>query len=217
MGAIQAAARLLNQRNVPTRTGRPWAASSVRVMLDREAPELLPVRRRKGRTSSAFRFSGLLRCSHDGALLTGRTYRGLYIAYACRKAPTDPTHPRPFTIAEPAVLAWAIDEAARLRVPLDAYPEGDGFDRDEYEARRRRIIVTFMDGLIGREERDERLEALADQAERVTRLVDVPQTIDWTMRPENLNPALRALWRYVELGRDLRPVKAEWTVKEWRA
>lgn len=217
-GSIQATARLLTTRVVPTRTGKPWAASTVRAMLEREAPEILPVRRRKGRVSSAFRFSGLLRCPHDGTLLTGRTYRGRYVAYACRKAPVDPTHPHPATIAEPKILEWAETEAAHLRPSLDQYPEGDGFDRDEYEAHRKRIIIAFMDGLIDRDERDARLEAIAEKAEHTTaRLVAVPQAIDWTKSPAAINAVLRALWRVVELGPDLRPVRAEWTVPEWRS
>jgi DNA invertase Pin-like site-specific DNA recombinase len=211
-GAFQAAARLLTTEKVPTRSGGNWSASAIRDMLEREAPEILPVRRKQGRTSSSFRFSGLLLCAHDGAMLTGRTYRGKYVAYACRKSATDPTHPRPHSIAEPAIQAWAKEEAARFRVPGDTLEEAEGFDRDAYEAHRKRIIVAFMDGLIERDERDERLEALAAEADKATTsLSDIPQTIDWDRwDASSINRILRAYWSHVELDEAMQPVRADW-------
>jgi DNA invertase Pin-like site-specific DNA recombinase len=218
-GAFQGTARYLNSQAVPTRTGKPWATSSVKVMLEREAPELLPVRRQKGRMSTGFRFSGLLRCPHDGSVLTGRTYRGRYVAYFCRKAQIIPGHPKPASVAESKILAWAEGEVARFRPLGHKAIEGEGFDRDAYEAHRKRVIIAFMDGLIDRDERDVRLEALADEAEKATsgtRVLNIPATIDlhgWA--PADVNSVLRALWSKVELGADLLPAgHADWRVPE---
>lgn len=225
-GGIQGAARLLTVRGVPTRSGKPWAASTVRTILEREAPEVLPVRRSKGRTSSAFRFSGLLVCPHDGARLTGRTFRGRYVAYACRKAPTDPTHPHPYTVAEPAILEWARAEAAHLAVPFDAATDAEPADRDAYEAHRRRVLDNYEDGHISRDERDAKLEAIAaDYESRAVRLYVAPPVLDWDgWSAERMNATLRALWSTVTLDvvtNDDRPrlvaVSADWLVPEWRA
>ena len=49
--SLQGTTRRLNARNVPTKTGRPWRESSVRGMLRRRAPEILP--REKGRRAAA--------------------------------------------------------------------------------------------------------------------------------------------------------------------
>ena len=218
-GAFQATARKLNADKVPTRTGKPWAATSVRTIMEREKSEILPLRRKKSKVSGAFRFSGLLRCPHDGALLTGRTFRGRYVAYACRRAPTDPTHPRPYTIAEPAILAWARDEAAHLRVPIAAVTDGEPADRDAYEAERRALLTQHRKGYIGDDELDAALEAMAEEYKfKQVRMMAVPPAIEWDeWTPAEINTALRGLWTVVELADDLRPVRAEWRAPEWRA
>lgn len=42
--------------------------------------------------------------------------------------------------------------------------------------------------------------------------------IDWDAWPvQKVNTILRAQFEYVQLGDDMRPGRAEWTVPEWRA
>src|SRR5207249_4287977 len=85
-GSAHGAARLLTERAVPTRNGRPWAASSLQGILERESPELLPVHPRPGpKAATQARLAGLLRCP-CGAILTARRLRrpGMQFAYECR-------------------------------------------------------------------------------------------------------------------------------------
>ncbi|HVA86807.1 MAG TPA: hypothetical protein VNF73_10895, partial [Candidatus Saccharimonadales bacterium] len=73
--------------------------------------------------------------------------------------------------------------------------------------------------LTDKAERDRKLEAIGDELERLdatSRLVVVP-AIDWSWEPAAINGVLRAILEHVELGPDLRPMKALWTVAEWRA
>jgi DNA invertase Pin-like site-specific DNA recombinase len=44
----------------------------------------------------------------------------------------------------------------------------------------------------------------------------VEPVVDWEQAPEVINATLRSLWRYVELGADMRPVRAEWVNSGWR-
>jgi hypothetical protein len=44
----------------------------------------------------------------------------------------------------------------------------------------------------------------------------IEPSIDWDENPEVINQGLRALLRYVELGEDMRPVRAEWVNPGWR-
>ena len=59
-------------------------------------------------------------------------------------------------------------------------------------------------------EPSERAEERAEHGEGVTRLLSVPERIDWARwSVENINAVLRTYWFHVELGDDLRPVRAE--------
>lgn len=54
----------------------------------------------------------------------------------------------------------------------------------------------------------------ADEGDEVT---SVEPYVDWEEDPDDINATLRALWRYVQLGPDMRPVGAEWVDPRWRA
>lgn len=216
--SYQGAARLLTTRGVRPRRGKHWAASAVRDMLRRQAPELIPATMTKGRRPGQhFRLSGLLRCP-CGALLTGRHFRGKYVSYECRRAREDPYHPRPACISELKIMDWIQSEARRLRMPSSVAMEGGDAGHALLEDRRRRVIDNYEDGLIDKVERDRKLTAIGDQLSRLSAgeiIATIPR-IDWAWSPEVLNSSLRALWDHVELDADLRPARAVWTVPEWR-
>lgn len=221
-GGLQAATRLLNAPGgPPSRLGRPWGVSTVRAVMRHRAPELLPAKRGKYAAATAYAFSGLLRCPHDGSILAAKRNHGRWPSYGCRLAAERPEHPRPRYVTEAAIRAWAEPEAARLRVPdLGAGGEDATAERVALEERRRRVTIAYLDGLIDRAERDARLADLEADAERVERrqaVPVIPDAIRWDWPPRKLNAVLRALWEHVELGPDLRPVRAEWTVPEWRS
>lgn len=221
-GSFQGAARLLTLAGVPARKGGMWQASTVYGMLRRAAPDTLPPATSRRRVTASFRLSGLLRCPHDGAMLTGRTFRGRYVAYGCRRAATDPTHPHPRTISEDKVLPWVVDELAHLEVPIDQ-AIGDveaETRRPALEARRDRVTEAFLDGTIDKPRRDAELLAIADELEDLSAhatVLQLPPAIDWSWQPRQLNEVLRAVLHHVELGADLVPITAEWRVPEWRA
>lgn len=221
-GSFQGAARRLTLAGVPTRKGGTWQASTVHDMLEDRAPGILPPATSRRRVHASFRLSGLLRCPHDHAMLTGRTFQGRSIGYTCRRSGVDPTHPYPRTIAEAQALPWIVEEASRLRLPMDVVigdPEAED-RRPALEARRERVTEAFLDGTINKVRRDAELLAIADELAALgaeTRVLDVPSAIDWTWPPDAINRSLRALWRCVELDAALRPIDAAWWVPEWRA
>lgn len=221
-GSAHGAARLLTSRGVPTRTGRPWSASSLHQIIERNAPDDVVVGRTPGRRPTVTaRFAGLLRCP-CGATMTARHFASGRFTYECRRNYDDPSHPtKQVTIAESKILPWAIAEAARLRVPerVLVAAETDRTRSVDLEARRRRIIDNYEDGLIDRSQRDAKLLAIANALERLSAVegvVSVP-TLDWTWPPPQINSILRALWQSVDLDQELRPVAANWAVPEWRA
>ena len=79
----------------------------------------------------------------------------------------------------------------------------------------------FEAGHLTREDREARLAPIYEALERLDReaaaaAVAMIPAIDWTWPSERLNVVLRALWERVELGPDMRPLRAEWLVPEWR-
>jgi DNA invertase Pin-like site-specific DNA recombinase len=226
-GTYNGAARLLNaQGAAPAPRGARWSGEAVRRVVNRAMPETRSTDGRPGRKARRdFRLAGLLVCG-CGTLMTGRhdvhrtpygTYH--YVTYRCWRSRTEADHPRPFMVNEGVLLPWVQAEVARLHVPERVELADDTAQRDAIEAKRLRIVDTYTDGIIDKAERDRRLAAIADELanlEAVTALVDVPE-VDWSWEPAALNRVLRALFRRIELGPDLRPVRAEWTVPEWRA
>lgn len=220
-GSFQGAARFLTIQGIPSRKGKAWTASSVHQMLERVAPDVLPPSTTRRRVTASFRLSGLLRCPHDGAMLTGRTFRGRYVGYSCRRAPQNPTHPHPRTISEDRVLPWIQAEVAHLEVPVDQAigdPEAEA-RRPMLEARRQRVVEAFLDGVLDKPTRDAQLLAIADELAGLSvhaRVLEVPE-VDWSWSADRINPVLRAILDHVELGEDLVPTSAVWRVPEWRA
>lgn len=222
-GSVLGAARLLNRQGVPTRRGGMWSTTSVHQILRRV--DAVPQRSGQGvKAAAPFIFYRLLHC-HCGRSLTGVRYRNGpnagYVSYRCLQGRTDPDHGNPQSVPESRVLPWVQAEVARLRMPHDwvQLAERDERRRLELEARRRRILDNYEDGLIDRAERDAKLGGLADELERLdaaVRVVVVPE-LDWTRPPAQVNAVLRALFACIELDEHMRPVHAEWLVPEWRA
>lgn len=218
-----AAARELNRRGVPTRTGGKWRASSLRGIIARNAPDEVPVGRTPGPAAAVVaRFAGLLRCS-CGATLTARMRPHGPFWYQCRRSFDDSAHPRPASITEARILPWLMAEAARFRIPnVDAVAIGDEpeqVEREELEGRRRRVIDNYEDGLITKAERDAKLLAIGADLKRLAateKVVTIP-ALDWSWPPEQINRVLRAMWDHVQMDASMQPLEAEWIVPEWRA
>jgi DNA invertase Pin-like site-specific DNA recombinase len=225
-GTATGAAKLLTGRGVPTMRGKPvWFPSSVRVILERTAPEMLPIVRKAGvKHAAPFTFYRLLRC-HCGLTLTGGRHRtgkqAGYVLYRCTRGRLTPGHGKTH-IPESVVLEFAQREMARLRPPADlvALAESTEAERHALTARLDRLRVGFLAGLV------DEAAMLAEKAEvdaalmrldLAGRAVRIP-TFDWDHEPRDLNLALRALWGAIQLGPDLRPLRVEWLVPEtWLA
>jgi len=226
-GSVIGAGRLLNERGVQTRQGRPWSTTSVRAILQRH--HALPYRKRPGAKNAApFTLFHLVTC-HCGRTMSASRFvttggtkdkRYVQVVYRCLAGRTTRDHGR-LNVSESKLLPWVKAEAARFRVPFEEIEirEQDEGRRLELEARRQRVIDNYEDALIDKAERDKKLLKIGDELatlEAADRVLDVPQAIDWSWEPKAINGVLRALWDHVELDADMHPVRAEWRVPEWR-
>jgi len=212
--------RLLMERGVLTRNGNAlWYPSSVRVIVQRAAPDLLPVTRRPGvKHSAPFTFYRLLLC-HCGTTLTGvREHRKgkVYTSYLCSRGRY--AHREKSYITERVIEEWAVREMSRLRPPVDlvAVREENEAATADLSARLERLRVGFLEGLWTEAEmRAEKadIDTTLTRLDLAGRAVRIP-AFSWDHEPRDLNLALRALWEHVELGPDLRPIRAQWLVPE---
>ncbi len=218
-GSYLSAARLLNARGVATRMDRGWQGKSVHQVVRRERPRDATARPRT-RSRGRYILTGLLRCHCDATMrVIGRPSGGVCV---CGRGASDLAHSRPVQITPKKLMPWIREEAARMRLPdaVEMEVVADAAAARKIEARRARVLEAFYDGVTDKAERDRQLAKLDDQeaalgARKV--VLDLPPAIDWTWTPGAINRVLRSMWAYVELGPDLRPIRAEWTVPEWRA
>jgi DNA invertase Pin-like site-specific DNA recombinase len=226
-GTILATVKRLNREGVPTRRGGDWQASTVLGILRRDDPTSVPLSRlKRGRPATRqMRLSGLLRCS-CGTTLTGheRPDRRGFVSYECKSARNVEGHPQPASVAESKLIDWTREEAARLRTPktirmAEQASRDSEARRELLVARRARVTDAYLDGTIDKERREAEFEAIdreLDALEARSIVTGVP-AIDWSKEPKTINAVLRAMWEYIELDGQLRPVGAEWLVPEWRA
>jgi DNA invertase Pin-like site-specific DNA recombinase len=225
-GSCNAAAKRLNTTGIPTRSGngKLWTGTTVASVLRHRMPDLLPVRPAKGvKASAPFKFFRLLHCS-CGATMTairpGSSRGDPYVLYRCERARVAADHPRPFSVPETKLLPWIQAEAARLRTPERVQlAQESAAARAELEARRTRVLDLYESGHVDVADRDRRLAAIGVEMARLDeqeRLVEVPE-LDWSWPAERINAVLRAMWRHLQLGEDMRPVDASWLVPEWRS
>lgn len=220
-GSLNGAALLLNGRKVRSHLGRQWQGTTVRKVLERHAPGLIPHGIARGvKQSSPFLFYRLIRC-HCGTTMTASRdmARGGRVVYRCHAADTNPSHARPYRITEATIRPWIEAEVARLSPPENVETTGQDGKRDALLAKRDRVVDLYADGVIDKAQRAQRLAAIDDELgklDTVRQVLAVP-TIDWSWPAETLNPVLRALFRSVDLGPDMQPVRADWTVPDWRA
>jgi DNA invertase Pin-like site-specific DNA recombinase len=229
-GSYHAAAKRLNAMRVPSRRGQRWSDTTVRRIVAHAAPQDIKTSvraTRKGAKGGGQRqlLSGLLRCP-CGTTLTPSKDRvrdyGPYYSYICWRARHDPDHQARSKISERRLLPWIQAEAQRMHIPHGALaPDEQDGRREALEAERERIILLFTKGTIDEARMDAMIaevDAGLDELQEAAEVVDIPPAIDWEVwKPEDINAVLRAMWRHVELGDDLMPVRAEWTVPEWRA
>jgi DNA invertase Pin-like site-specific DNA recombinase len=224
-GSYFGAARLLNDRGVPSRNGRQWYPRTVQRIVNRTDKATVPLGHRRGVRSFGSRlFSGLLRCQCEAVM--GQTVgEGGRPMYRCPDGVTDPAHSRPYMVSEARIIEAMKAEADHLQVPADRVEMAavDERKRAALNAKREKVLDMYVEGLFdkvgGKAERDRRLAVIDDAVAALDAaqvLVDVPQSIDWTKPPAVVNTVLRALWERVELGPDLMPARFVWRQQTWR-
>jgi DNA invertase Pin-like site-specific DNA recombinase len=219
-GSYHGAARILTEEGYPTRLGGPWRATTVRVLLRRYAPGVVPPGQRQGAKSAPpFRLARLLTC-RCGRTLTGVNQKG-HPRYVCTMATDDPRHGTPKSVSESEIIGWVRDEIAHLDLGVDAVQlaTDNAAQRTALAGRLERASEEYVAGRWNRERRD---REAADVAAEIGKLgsaetiIEVPE-IDWDKAPAVVNASLRAILERVTLDAAMRPASAVWNVPEWRA
>jgi DNA invertase Pin-like site-specific DNA recombinase len=224
-GSYNGAARLLNERSVPTRRGRPWHASAVSVMIRRMDPSV-GHHPRKGYKAggTSYALASILRCGTCDKRLTGITSRTRggtpYARYVCTGR-NDTPHPRA-TVAEALILPAIKEEASHLRTP-DTWPVEvhDQSKRAALEARRTAILDMREAGQINRAETDRRLAVVSDGLAKLDAAIELAKVpaLDWTWPPKEINLVLVVLFERIDLdAATFQPLPDGylWRVPEWR-
>ena len=218
-GSLNATSKRLNGAGIPSHLGRGWYPQAVAKIVEREAPSLREGRRGRGvRGDTRIRaLSRLLWCPCGQVMSPTKMRMPDQTRWYCRVGAADATHNRPYGITERKVLPWIKNEAARLRLPSEV-EMGSNAEYDDSEQRRGLEQMREAIGEDAYRLAVANLDATrAEHGDQARTVVDVPPGVDWSWTAEVLNTALRALFDHIQLGDDLMPVRAEWTVPEWRA
>ena len=227
-GSFLGGAKLLNAKGVPTRLGLPggWDTKTVSKIVRRNRPDVPIVGRRGARARATHLFSSLLVCPIDGSLMSSMPRPNGGTGYICRIAHTNPSHARPYVVSEAFIRPEAIIEAGRAPVQImleraGMLPAVDVAARlADLDAKRERIVDMYADGTLDKMNRDRRLAAIDEDRDRLDttgEIVDIAAAdgVDWNLPPGQVNATLRRLWRFIELGPDLRPVRFVWRPTEF--
>jgi DNA invertase Pin-like site-specific DNA recombinase len=211
-GSYFEAARRLNDRHVPARSGGQWYPRTVQRIVNRQDPTTARYGRRGvPSVSRLHRLAGLLRC-HCGAVM-GQTVSGEGTPrYRCPNGVADASHSRPYIVPERAILPWVKAEAGRVRLPKQVELADRDSRVDELTEDKRRLSFSFVHRGIDEPTYLEQLAAIDTELDRLDlagRIVDVPR-IDWTWPPERINHVLRTFFKFVVLDTAMHPVRAEW-------
>jgi DNA invertase Pin-like site-specific DNA recombinase len=220
-GSAHGAAILLNKRLMadPEHAARPrraatWTHATVRQVVAREG-RVYPHGTRGAKLAGSFTLSRLLLC-WCGNRLTGVRHPSGRILYRCVSGQTDPRH-KPASIAETRVLPFVKSEVALLRPPgavltgVDAKARREQLAEDE-----RRVTNAYRLGAYTDDEYEREILAIRNAEAALDTMPRIVPTVDWEWPVATLNGVLRNIFEYIELGPDLAPVRAVWTVPEWR-
>jgi hypothetical protein len=142
--------------------------------------------------------------------------------YVCTLAFDGNDHPWPKSVSESLILDWVKDEAALLMLPDVVETDAPNTERVALMARLDALSRQHEMGVLSDADLMARAREVQDALDRLepeTVPIDLTgEGIDWDHdAPEEVNRLLRALWYHVQLDDDLRPVRAEWRVPQWRA
>lgn len=205
-GSFNGAATLLNSWGVATRIGKPWAANSVKSVLVRTDPtiERSSPKRQGAKAVSGFRLYRILRC-HCGSIMTA-SHKKNNVYYRCHAADSDPQHAGQKSVAENTMLPKIEDELgdlANLVMKIDQ--KKDKARQEELTAKRARIVEAFLDGVINKQERAQRLVEIDDELSTIDvedRLITIPSPFE---EPSVVNPFLRDFFGVIQMDQQMQP------------
>lgn len=217
-GGYNAAVRLLNERGIRSRRshlttakGTPlgWSPPSVRSVLLRVAPELVPLNAKQGsRTIAQHLFSRLLICPHDDSVMTTIPRRDASTAYVCRLGhrAAKGTHPRPWVIGERRIDEWAKSETAAVLGHAQLVRQANGAEASitDLRARLGRFAELYGAGDISKDRYEQVKAEVEDEVSRLEGMQRATMTfrmgLDWSAPAGEVNTRLRELWAGVRLG-----------------
>lgn len=230
-GTILGGCKLLQARGIPAPDGGTvWGSTTLRRIIERNAPELLPAAGPSGRRQPTNAVLAQLLVCHCGqpaleaglpvATLTPQgARRWANPAYRCRRGNRlgRAIHGL-YSVPEPDVLPWIRAEVERLRLPVDAVrlATDNAERRAALAARLERAHELYIEGGIDRARHDREAAAVAAELDTMAATEDVAavppiRPDEWeTWVPADLNAYLRSILERVELGPDMRPVRAIW-------
>ncbi len=230
-GSYRGAARLLNEAGIPAPAGGLWRDGTFRRIVARDEGRL-EVRDRTVRGSAvrpSARFARLLRCATCGSRLTPtrkryRTAAGEardWTGYACQGARAG-AHPGRREIAEAPILAWAIEELAHLRPPVDrvAIAEAADAERAALEARRARLVDAVEHDLLSPALIAERLAAIGLELEALevrTRVEELPTAVEWDAPVAEVQGQIAAVLSEIVVDLAGPTFRASWRNDAYRA
>ena len=218
-GSILGGCKVLRERGIPAPDGGTvWTSTTLRRIIERAAPELIPPVGPTGRHQPTHSILAQLLVCHCGHVLTPEAGRR---GYRCSRGNRLGREAHgPCWVSEGAIMPWIRAEASRLRTPERVQMEAEDQSRREaIGARLARANELYIAGDIDRarfdaeKARGAEARAALDAAHLVA---DIP-ALDWTWPPAQINAVLRALWSEIRLDERMAPVEAVWTVPEWRA
>jgi DNA invertase Pin-like site-specific DNA recombinase len=215
-GSVLGACHLLEASHVPTAHGNlDWHPSALTLILAREG--VLPPRGRRRQVSRSAFFAGLIHCTCGATMTPDRGKGGYYCRFAkWRRA----THGPGGWVREDRLMPIIRAEAARLRVPYDAFEEGrdDPRKRADLAERKRRLGLAFAATALDEATFRDELEKIEKEAARVdaaAEIVAIPP-VDWSKPPATVAASLRALFLPIQLAPDGTITAVLWRVPEWR-
>jgi DNA invertase Pin-like site-specific DNA recombinase len=174
-GSFDGAARILNERAVPTRRDDAvWHGTTVSAIVRREHPdEVAPTRGRGAKAGRRnFRFARLLACGTCGTRLTGSLDgRSSTVRYYCHRAKVTP-HVRGW-LTEARLLPTIVAEAQRAARESRRHQKGNPDDEAALAAlaAKRAVVIDFgVDGIIEKGEVQGRLADIAFEEAKLTSL-----------------------------------------------
>lgn len=224
---IARAAKLLNARGVPSRSGRPWDPRSLGRIIDREAPRLrsrrVTIEGADGRTitrrvpAGRHPLSRLVRC-HCSTWMTPNANRNEVICSLGHKVGKQ-THGR-WAARERHILAFLREHTADLRgrTGTRTYATDESaIRREELEAEKRRLGIALADDAIAESDYRERMErvkaelaGLAEADDEITvRVHQRGRLVKWELLEsdrEALGEQLREVVREVRVDEAMMPV-----------